>query len=191
MHLLQDSEVEATFNPAWYALYTRHQHEKAIAQALSGKGFEVFLPLYSIVRRWNDRVKNLSLPLFPGYVFLRGGLERKIPVLTTPGVHHFVSSGDRPVPISETEIEAVRQASASRTRVEPHPFLKCGDWVRVKTGPLEGLEGILTRWKAAFRLVLSVELLRQSVSVEVEAGSVESIPEPRRLRVKAPVPIQS
>ena len=191
MHTLQISGAEATFKPAWYALYTRHQHEKTVAQALAGKGFEVFLPLYSIARRWHDRVKTLSLPLFPGYVFLRGGLERKTPVLTTPGVHHFVSSGDRPIAISETEIEAVRRASTNRTRVEPHPFLKCGDWVRVKTGPLEGLEGILSRWKAAFRLVLSVELLQQSVAVEVEAASVESIPKPRCLRVQAPAPVYS
>ncbi|HEV2380390.1 MAG TPA: UpxY family transcription antiterminator [Terriglobia bacterium] len=172
-------ERETKSDAAWYALYTRHQHEKVVAQALSGKGFEVFLPLYSIARRWQDRVKQLALPLFPSYVFLRTGLDRRLPVVTTAGVHHFVPTDDRPIPISEGEIDSVRQLTLKSTRVEPHPFLKRGDWVRVKTGPLEGLEGILTRWKAAFRLVLSVELVQQSVAVEVEASNVEPIREPR------------
>jgi transcription antitermination factor NusG len=171
-------ETSTGSDTAWYALYTRHQHEKTVAQALSGKGFEVFLPLYSTARRWQDRVKQLSLPLFPGYVFLRTALERRLPVLTTPGVHHFVPGSDRPIPVSDGEIDSVRQLTLKTTRMEPHPFLRCGDWVRIRSGPLEGLEGILTRWKAAFRLVLSVELLQQSVAVEVEASTVESIRRP-------------
>ena len=180
MQKLEPAIPDEDRNPdaAWYALYTRHQHEKAVAHALSGKGFEVFLPLYSTAHRWQDRVKQLSLPLFPGYVFLRTGLERRFPVLTTPGVHHFVPNGDRPVPISEGEIDSVRQLTLKRARLEPHPFLRRGDWVRVKAGPLEGLEGILARWKATFRLVLSVDLLQQSVAVEVEASSVEPVRKP-------------
>jgi transcription antitermination factor NusG len=172
-------ERETKSDAAWYALYTRHQHEKIVSQALSGKGFEVFLPLYSIARRWQDRVKQLALPLFPGYVFLRVALQSRLRVLMTPGVHHFVPSGERPIPISAVEIDSVRQLTLNNTRVTQHPFLRRGDWVRVHSGPLEGLEGILIRWKAAFRLVLSVELLQQSVAVELEASSVESIPGPR------------
>src|SRR6266699_3465108 len=102
-------EPSAKFGGAWYAVYTRHQHEKVVAQALSGKGFEVLLPLYSAARRWQDRTKYLSLPLFPGYVFLRGSLSRRLPVVSTPGVHHFVPCTERPLPISEQEIEAVQQ----------------------------------------------------------------------------------
>ncbi|HEY6291301.1 MAG TPA: UpxY family transcription antiterminator [Terriglobia bacterium] len=166
-------EREAGAASSWYALYTRHQHEKVVAQTLAGKGFEVFLPLYSAAHRWQDRVKRLSLPLFPGYVFLRTRLERRAGALTTPGVHYFVPNADRPVPISPAEIESVRQLTEKGTRVEPHPFLKGGDWVRVKAGPLEGLEGMITRWKGVFRLVLSIELLQQSVAVEVDASTVE------------------
>jgi transcription antitermination factor NusG len=173
------SQTVANSSAAWYAVYTRHQHEKTVSQVLCGKGFEVFLPLYSSARRWQDRVKQLLLPLFPGYVFLYTALDQRLQVLTTPGVHHFVPGGDRPIPISDGEIAWVRQLSSTGRCVEPHPFLKCGDWVRVKAGPLEGLEGILTRWKAAFRLVLAVELLQQSVAVEVDLSRVESIPAPR------------
>lgn len=159
---------------AWYALYTRHQHEKVVARMLADKGFEVFLPLYFTAHRWQDRTRQLSLPLFPGYVFLRTGLDRRAHVVTTPGVHHFVPSAERPVAIAPPEIEAVRQLTAKSPRVEPHPFLKRGDWVRIKAGPLAGLEGVLTRWKGAFKLVLGVELLQQSVAVEVELADVES-----------------
>src|ERR1700686_1681333 len=89
---------------AWHALYTRHQHEKAIAHALSYKRFEVFLPLYSAAHRWKDRRKELLLPLFPCYVFLRGGLERRIDILTTPGIHMLVPSGGRPAIVPDEEI---------------------------------------------------------------------------------------
>jgi len=158
----------------WYALYTRHQHEKVVAQTLAGKGFEVFLPLYSAVHRWQDRNKQLSLPLFPGYVFLRTRPDRRTGALTTPGVHYFVPNADRPVPIAPAEIESVRRLTERGRRVEPHPFLRNGDWVRVKAGPLEGLEGIILRWKGVFRLVLSIELLQQAVAVEIDASGVES-----------------
>lgn len=158
----------------WHALYTRHQHEKTVAELLSNKGFETFLPLYSAVHRWKDRNKVLSLPLYPSYVFLRGGLGRRLAILTTPGVMGVVGFAGRPSTIPDAEIEAVRQVIRSRLSVEPHPFLKCGDWVRVKSGALEGIEGLLVRKKNLYRLVLSVELLQKSVSVEVDASAVES-----------------
>ncbi|HXJ93630.1 MAG TPA: UpxY family transcription antiterminator [Terriglobia bacterium] len=173
-HVDPNVKADGAISP-WYALCTRHQHEKSVAQCLSGKGFEVFLPLYRAIHEWQDRSKELSLPLFPGYVFLRAGLDRRIQVLTTPGVFHFVSNADRPIPIEQVEIDSVRQLTERGSRVEPHPFLKTGDWVRVKKGPLAYMEGILTRWKGVFRLVLSVELLQQSASVEVDAASVERV----------------
>lgn len=159
----------------WYALYTRHQHEKAIAWILSNKGFETFLPLYAVVHRWKDRPKQLSVPLFPCYVFIRGGVDRRLDILTTPGIHNFVGSAGLPSIIPESEIEVVRQVVESCARVEPHPFLKCGDWVRVKSGPLEGIQGILVRKKNLCRLVLSVELLEKSIVVEVDVSMVERV----------------
>jgi transcription antitermination factor NusG len=158
---------------SWYAIYTRYQHEKSIACTLACKGFETFLPLYSSARRWKDRIKQLWLPLFPCYVFVHGTLERRFDIIVTSGVHGLVSSGGRPAPIPQSEIDAIRRALEQRVAVEPHGFLRSGDWVRVKSGPLEGVEGILVRWKNLWRLVLSVELLERSVAVEVDAFSTE------------------
>jgi len=157
----------------WYALYTRHQHEKTVAEILTSKGFEVFLPLYETSHRWKDRAKLLSLPLFPCYVFLNGGLERRLDIVTTPGIHSLVSYAGQPAAISFSEMEDLRRVVGSGVRVEPHPFLKCGDQVRVKHGPLEGVEGILVRKKNLYRLVLSIEMLGKSAAVEVDAFTVE------------------
>lgn len=156
----------------WCAVYTRHQHEKTIEEMLKAKGFEVFLPVYESTRRWKDRRKVLSLPLFPCYVFVRGAHERRLPVLTTPGVHMIISRGERVATVPEEEIEAIRRTVDGPYRVEPHPFLRCGERVRVVRGSLEGVEGILTRKKNLFRLVLSVDMLAQSVSVEIDAMDV-------------------
>jgi transcription antitermination factor NusG len=161
--------------PAWHALYTRHQHEKAVAEVLRNKGFEVLLPLYSARHRWKDRNKIVSLPLFPCYVFLYGGLDRRLGILKTPGLHSFVSFAGQPATIPVSEIQHLRQAVESGGRLEPHPYLKCGDWVRVKRGPLEGVEGFLVRWKNFYRLVLSVEMLGKAASVELDPSEVERI----------------
>jgi transcription antitermination factor NusG len=162
----------------WCAVYTRHQHEKSVGEILQAKGFEVFLPLYESMRRWKDRRKLLSLPLFPCYVFVRGVLERRLPVLSTPGVHMIISRGERIATIPEEEIEAIRRTVEGQFRVEPHPFLRCGDRVRVVRGSLEGVEGILTRKKNLYRLVLSVEMLAQSVAVEIDALDVVPVVQP-------------
>ena len=159
----------------WYAIYTRHQHEKIVAESLSNNGIEVFLPTYRATRQWKDRKKHLLLPLFPSYVFLHGGLDRRVKVLSTAGVYFIVGNGGQPAAIQETEIEAIRRAVTSGLRVEPFPFLQCGDRVRVKAGPLAGTEGILIRKKGSFRLVLCAELLRKSMAVEVDAFSVEPV----------------
>ncbi|HMD83676.1 MAG TPA: UpxY family transcription antiterminator [Terriglobia bacterium] len=169
------SAEEANSDAAWYALYTRHQHEKTVASLLLGKGIQVFLPLYSAVHKWKDRDKKLLLPLYPGYVFLRDRLDRKLQILMTPGVHSIVGTAGGPEPIPEFEIAAVKRVIESSWAVEPHPFLRCGDWARVTHGPLEGIEGFLLRKKNAYRLVLSVEMLMKSVAVEIDASMVERI----------------
>lgn len=159
----------------WWVLYTRHQHEKSVTEMLSAKGFEVFLPLYESTRRWKDRSKTLSLPLFPCYVFVRGRFDRRLEAVTTPGVHMILTSGKRVALIPETEIQAIRNIVAKPTRVEPHQFLKCGERVRVTRGCLEGIEGILLRNKNLYRLVVSVNMLAQSVAVEIDASDVELV----------------
>ena len=163
----------------WWALYTRHQHEKQVADTLLYKGFEVFLPAYDSVRRWKDRRKVLSLPLFPGYVFVRGTSDRKLGILSTPGVHMIISRGDQAAAIPESEIEAIRRVVEGKFSAEPHPYLNCGDRVRVTRGALTGIEGVLVRKKNLFRLVLSVDMLAQSVCVEIDAADVEAVRQDR------------
>lgn len=159
----------------WWAIYTRHQHEKVVADMLTARGFDIFLPLFESTRQWKDRRKTLSLPLFPCYLFIRGGLERRLQVVTTPGVHMVLYRGDHVAMVPQDEIEAVQRALASSARVEPHPYLKCGMRVRVIQGPIEGVQGILVRKKNLCRLVISVDMLSQSVAVEVNACDVEPI----------------
>lgn len=159
----------------WYAAHTRHQHEKMVARMLANKGFEVFLPLYTEARQWRDRIKKVELPLFSCYVFLRGNLEHRLPIVTTPGVHGLLTSAGKLAGIPEEEIQAVRTVIENRINVEPHPFLRCGDLVRVKSGALCGLEGLLVRKKGQTRLIISVTLLERSVAAEVDASTVERI----------------
>src|SRR5580704_11596269 len=120
----------------WHAVYTRHQHEKAVAESFSRNHIEAFLPLYNTVRQWKDRKKELSLPLFPCYVFLRGFSGRRVQVLSTPGVFSVVSVAGQPALVPDAEIQAIRKAVESSFRVEPYPFLRCGDRVRVRVGAL-------------------------------------------------------
>jgi len=150
-----------------------------VDQILINKGFKTFLPLYAATHNWKDRTKALSLPLFPCYVFLNGGIERRLQILTTPGIYGLVSSAGQPAAIPDIEIEAIRRVVESGTRVEAHPFLKCGNRVRVKCGPLAGIEGILVRKKNISRLVLSVEILGTAASIEVAAFQVEAVNAPR------------
>jgi transcription antitermination factor NusG len=172
----------------WYAVYTRHQHEKTVARGLAGKQFDVFLPVYTSVRQWKDRIVRLSLPLFPGYVFLRGDIDRRLDIVSTPSVHCLVSLGGRPAAIPEAEIEAVRRVLEIRFQVEPYPFLRCGDRVRVASGALAGIEGIVVRKKNSCRLVLSVELLEKSVAVEVGDIAVERLENSGALHRSYPTP---
>lgn len=167
------SEALESPEGSWWAVYTRHQHEKTVASMLTTKGFEVFLPVYETVRRWKDRNKLLTLPLFPCYVFLRGGWDRKLQVVTTPGIHSVLCRGENVAMIPEPEMEAIRVAVDGRMRMEPHPYLKSGDRVRVVRGAMAGVEGILVRKKNLCRLVISVQMLAQSVAVEIDALDVE------------------
>lgn len=176
--LIHSSQLQRTqegLDRGWYALHTQYHHEKMVAGSLAAKGFTVFLPLYSERRQWKDRIKVISLPLFSCYVFIREGLERNLEVVRTGGVHGFVCRAGLPALIPPQEIEHIRQVVDRCARIEPHPFIKCGDRVRVKAGPLEGIAGILVRKKNFCRLVLTVELLGKSAAVEVDASLVERI----------------
>jgi transcription antitermination factor NusG len=177
MHLAEmELEIQsASGAPNWYALFTRHQHEKSVAFALSNKSYEVYLPLYRSVRRWQDRAKALWLPLFPCYVFIREGMDRQLQILTTPGLIHIVKWGGCPAIVPKSQLNAIRQIVECCPNVETHPYLQAGDRVRVKSGPLTGLEGTLTRKKGVARLVVSMEMLGRSAAVEIDVLNVERI----------------
>ena len=157
----------------WYAVYTKHQHEKSAADLLHRKGFETLLPLYRTTHQWKDRSKVVALPVFPCYLFVNANLERKLEVLTTPGVFFLVENGGRACEVPASDIEALRKITLSTHRFEPHPFLKSGDLVKICRGPLAGIEGMLIRFKNQFRVVLSIDLLQKAVAVEVDRSIVE------------------
>jgi transcription antitermination factor NusG len=152
----------------WFAVYTRHQHERKVASRLAEQQLETFFPTYVELHRWKDRRKEINMPLFPGYVFFRGSLERRIQILSVPGVHFIVSVGQAPAAIPDREVDALRRAVHHRLPLEPFPFLNKGDRVQVVRGPLSGVEGHLVRKKDAARLVLSVEILGRSAAVEID-----------------------
>jgi transcription antitermination factor NusG len=168
-------ETIVTAMSAWYAIYTRHQHEKNVAHNLARKGFETFLPLYSAPHRWKDRTKVVSLPLFPCYVFLNGDSSRRLDILSTPGIYDIISFANQPAAIPRKEIEDLRRIVESGIPIDPHPFIRSGEAVRVKSGPFAGVEGTLVRKKKLCRLVLSVEILGKSAVVEIESSLVERI----------------
>ena len=167
----------------WYAAYTSANHEKRAAAHLDARGVEYFFPTYSSLRRWKDRRVQLELPLFPGYVFVRVSVDDQLRVLEVPGVARFVGFNGRPCSLPELEIERLRAGIAYPLRIVPHPYLTVGSRVRVKRGPLEGLEGVLLRRKKHCRVVLSLELIARSVSIEINAEDVERIEQRRVLRI--------
>jgi len=160
--------------PHWYVACTMARHEKQVASQLSGRGIDCFLPLYEEVHRWKDRHKTVTLPLFPGYVFIRIPLMERLRVQVLPSVLRLVGFGGPPVAIDDIEIERLRTGLAT-LRAEPHPFLKAGQTVRVKSGPLMGAQGILERHRENFRVVLSMDLIQQSVAVEMDLCDLELI----------------
>ena len=139
---------------------------------MTARSLECLLPLYRSVRRWQDRRKEIDLPLFPGYVFVRMLPSERLKVLTVPGAVHIVGFGGQPAPLADAEIEMLR-GRLSRARLEPHPYLCVGRRVRVRSGPVAGLEGILVRRKDKFRVVLSMDLIMRSVAVEVDEADIE------------------
>jgi transcription antitermination factor NusG len=169
---MQDAGTEC-----WYAIQSRSNFEKRIAGELAAKGIESYLPCYEEVHHWKDRQKKIQSPLFSGYVFARFGdsPRHRLVVLQTSGVVRILGYGGAIEPVPDYEIEAVRTLLNSQVPYFAHPFLREGAQVRVRHGALAGLIGILVRLKSRARLVISVNLLSQSVAAEVDAQSVELV----------------
>jgi len=159
--------------PLWYAAYTLPRHEKAAAEHLAFRQVETYLPLYLSTRRWAGRRALVQLPLFPGYVFVRISARERIRVLEHPSVLRLVTFNGRPAPLPEGEIERLR-AALELGKAEPFPFLLPGKRIRVKSGPLAGLEGRILRRKGRMRLVVSVETVQCSIIFDLDATDLES-----------------
>jgi transcription antitermination factor NusG len=151
----------------WFALTVRPQHEKAVADQLQAKALEGYLPLYRARRQWSDRSKTIELPLFSRYVFCRFGFEHRLRVLRIPSVTSIVGFGGRPCPVADQEIATIRRMVGSGLPLSPWPFLRLGQRVRICRGALKDVEGILSREKSGFRVVVNVELLNRAIAVEI------------------------
>lgn len=164
------SEGEST---SWFGIHVRSQCEVQAYDELRYRGFETFLPQHQVKRRWSDRVKILDLPLFPGYLFCRFGLSDRVRVLGTRGVARIVGAGSKPIPISELEIQHVQTLVGSKTPLVPWPYLKAGHRVRIDSGPLAGVEGIVIRAAdGRHRVVVSVDLLQRAVATEIDRDCI-------------------
>ncbi len=159
----------------WYAIWTRSRHEQVVREQLERKKFEAFLPTITRWSRWKDRKKKIDWPLFPGYCFARFDLEDTLPILKCTGVVNIVSFEGKPAPIPDYELDSIRTLVTSDLQYDPCPLIREGMMVEVVHGPLKGVIGRLTRKDAAkARLVLSVDLIGQAVSVEVDAADVKA-----------------
>jgi transcription antitermination factor NusG len=157
----------------WYAIHTRSRHEKAIAARLDSQATETFLPLHRTRNTWKNGVHaNVDQPLFPCYLFARISIFDRLRLLQTPGVLGFAATTTRPTAIPDEEMSLLRAATAE-LKAEPHPYLNCGDRVKVVAGPLAGMEGILTRRKHDLRVVLSIEAIMRSIAIEVSEFDIE------------------
>ena len=155
-------------NENWYALRVKARSERLIASVVRQKGYEEFVPVYKCQRRWSDRMKSIEMPLFPGYVFCRLNPTHRLPLLTIPGVLHFVGIRNTPIVIDDIEMAAMQMATQSGLPTEPWPYIEGGKPVAVEGGPLQRLVGHLVESQDQCRLVVSMSVLRRSVAVEID-----------------------
>jgi transcription antitermination factor NusG len=180
----------------WFAILARNGREKNATLLLENAGYECYLPVSKFTRRWSDRVKEVEVPLFPGYLFCRMNPHNRLPVLMTPGVIQIVGVGKTPIPVEEEEIAAIQRVGKSGLPTMPWPYLGVGHVVTIENGPLCGLAGIVLKIKSGLRLVLSVSLLQRSVAVEIHRtwisnapGAARSLPIESQADRSIPIPV--
>ena len=163
--------------PAWYALYTRSRFEKKLMSELSDRSVEVFLPMREVLSRWKDRKKKIWIPLFPGYLFVHhvDTPANRFRILNIPGAVRFIGFNGQTMPIPQDQIDGVRRFLESNLAIDPYPYMKIGRRVEVTAGPLKGVQGKLVQKRGRFRFVLQVDLIRQAVSVEIDASDVRPV----------------
>ncbi len=158
--------------PRWYALRTKSRHEKLVRDQLEKQGIEPLLPTVRRLSQWKDRKKEIEVPLFSGYCFVRLSQQNRLPAQKVAGVVEVVGSGHRPEPIPDAEIEALKTLMASVLPYDSHPYLHEGMMVEVVRGPLQGVHGILLRKEKRHRLVIGVRLIQQAAAVEIDVQDV-------------------
>ena len=158
----------------WFAILARTGREKNATMLLENSGYECYLPVVKFTRQWSDRLKEIELPLFPGYLFCRMNPRNRLPVLMTPGVIQIVGIGKTPIPVEEQEIDAIQRVGKSGISLMPWPYLQVGHVARIDDGPLRGMTGIVIRIKSGLKLVLSVSLLQRSIAVEIDRNWIGS-----------------
>ena len=173
---LQDSAPDLPFEPKWFAVYTTSRHEKRVAQHLTQREIEYYLPLYRSERKWSDGSRvTLDLPLFPGYLFVRIKRTERVRVLEVPGALAVVGgNGREPIPLPDEAIDALRAGLHLRA-AQPHPLLTVGQRARIRSGALAGMEGVVVRKKNSLRVVLTLEHIQRSIAVEVSAEDLEPV----------------
>lgn len=157
----------------WFAVRVRSNFEQKVSVALGHLGYESFLPIYRQRRKWTDRVKETEVPLFPGYTFCRIDPQYRLPLLKVPGVVNLVGPANQPESIPDEEIAAVRTIVETKLAVQPWPFLHVGQKIRIRKGPLAGVEGILLGFKSDYRIVVSVTLLQRSIAAQLDGSWVQ------------------
>jgi transcription termination/antitermination protein NusG len=167
----------ALVQPRWYALYTRSRFEKKMLSELTDRDVEAFLPMREILSRWKDRKKKIWIPLFSGYIFVNhvNTPENRFRILNIPGAVRFVGIEGHADPIPEDQIQDIRRFLESNIAVDPYPYIGVGRRVEVIAGPLKGIQGILIEKRGRFRFVLQVDLIRQAISVEIDASDIRPI----------------
>jgi transcription antitermination factor NusG len=158
----------------WFAVQVWTQHENRVTTALFQKGIETFSPMKRIWRHWCDRTRASDIPLFPGYIFARFDPESRLPVLVTPKVTRIVGYGKIPEPVDDALIAAIKILVASHLDLDSGPALTVGERVDIVSGPLAGVSGVLIEKRSALRLVVSVELINRSISVQVTPDMLAS-----------------
>ncbi len=159
----------------WYALTTQNRHEKKVHERLEQKGITSYLPLYTTVRQWSDRKKKVAEVLFSCYVFVRIALKDRLPILQTDGAARLVTFNQKPVPIPEAQIEAIRQLLQGKVAMERADYWTMGQQVEIINGPLAGLKGQLQKVKGQSRLVIAIDAIQQAISVDIDAFSIKTI----------------
>jgi transcription antitermination factor NusG len=164
-----------TLKSQWFAIQTVAKHEKSVTKHLQEKDVDTFLPLLPETHRWSDRRTKVDVPLFSCYTFVRisPAPEKRLPVLTTPGVLGFVGRQRQGTAIPDSDIDHLMTALKNGDHCIPHPFLRAGRRVRIRGGSLAGIEGILVREGADQSVVVSVHLLQRSVAIKIRGYELE------------------